>query len=63
MPIFFSIGMAISDLHVVGLQEPPRNTSHGGGDASLPATFHFIIVYFILELTTNLSLIPPPYKL
>jgi hypothetical protein len=37
MPIFFSIGIAMSDLHVVGLQEPPRNTSYGGGDASLPA--------------------------
>lgn len=37
IPIFFSIGMAMSDLHVVGLQEPPRNTSYGGGVASLPA--------------------------
>lgn len=37
IPIFFSIGMAMSDLQVVGLQDPPKNTSHGGGDASLPA--------------------------
>lgn len=40
MPIFFSIGMAMSDLQVVGLQDPPRNTSHGGGGASLPAQHH-----------------------
>lgn len=40
MPICLSIGMAMSDLHVVGLQEPPRKISYGGDDASLPAQAH-----------------------
>lgn len=45
MPIFLSIGIAMSDLHVVGLQDPPRNTSHGGGDASLPAQRYIIYLF------------------
>lgn len=28
MPNFFNIGMAMSILHVVGLQEPPKKTRH-----------------------------------
>lgn len=28
MPSFFNSGMATSARHVVGLQEPPRNTSN-----------------------------------
>lgn len=28
MPCFSNSGIAVSVLHVVGLQEPPKNTSH-----------------------------------
>lgn len=37
MPIFSSIGIATSNLHVVGLHDPPRNTSYGGGSVTDPA--------------------------
>lgn len=54
----------MSDLHVVGLQDPPKNTS-GGGDASLPVqhntsniglTFkcHKIIYKYLLAFATTM---------
>lgn len=52
MPIFFNIGIAISDLHVVGLQDPPRNTSQGGGVASLPFTCLQIVSLSLNSLST-----------